>query len=175
MKESFQSTKENIQKHIKNFEEEARTSIDELTVKGITEIRSRLLSPLTEVSDGPKVVYSVPFSRNDFFVGRERELLQMHGILTYNYPNGDQRRNVCVIHSMGGVGKTQLAREYVARYRSVYAYIFWLAAERGPGLAQNFASIGKLTSFKQPAVDEPVSLMKHTEIARSWLEATCKP
>jgi len=80
--------------------------------------------------------FFVPFSRNLDFVGRSDDLDTLHAIL-------EKRESVGIrpagLTGMGGIGKTQLAVEYVYRYRDSYPDgIFWVnAAEPLPqGLAQ---------------------------------------
>lgn len=53
------------------------------------------------------------------FVAREKELLKMHELL-YSYSN----RACVVLHSLGGIGKTQLAIKYIKRHKEKYTAIF---------------------------------------------------
>jgi hypothetical protein len=165
VKESFETNRGNVRKHIRAFEEEARINIDEITVRGLDDIMRRLSSREAPNLTKLRTNSIVPFPRNDFFTGREEELRRMHNILTYKHADGTTRCNVCVIHSMGGVGKTQLAREYMARFQKEYDYVFWLAAERGPGITQGFGSIGQLVDAAETHDEGPVSLNKHIRTA----------
>lgn len=40
----------------------------------------------------------------------------------------DQKTRTLVIHGIGGAGKTQLALDYIQRYRHDYSAIFWIEA-----------------------------------------------
>ena len=42
---------------------------------------------------------------------------------------------------MAGVGKTQLAGEYVHRYRREYAVIWWMRAEESSTLADDYSEL----------------------------------
>jgi hypothetical protein len=173
IKEEFEASKARIAKTILAFENEVRISVDEITVRGIAKIQQNVaLSPSTNRIPGE--IRMIPFSRNDFFVGREDELAKMHAILTLRHSDAPSRRNVCVIHSMGGVGKTQLAREYIARHESDYSYIFWLAAERGPEIARSFASIGRALCLSEESAVEAASLNRQVQTSREFLEQRCK-
>jgi len=79
--------------------------------------------------DRPPVADTLPpasrlpaFARNSSFVGRERELAQMANIL--------KARDLAkvAITGLGGVGKSQLASEFVYRYGQYFAGgVFWLS------------------------------------------------
>lgn len=55
------------------------------------------------------------------FVGREKELQEMHAALL-----SDGGRRSVVLSGLGGIGKTQLAIAYARRHRDAYSAIFWL-------------------------------------------------
>jgi len=80
--------------------------------------------------------FLVPFPRNPDFVGRSTDLVSLHNFLTSKEPVGIRPAGLT---GMGGIGKTQLAVEYIYRYRDSYPDgVFWVnAAESLPqGLAQ---------------------------------------
>ncbi|MCO5188729.1 MAG: effector-associated domain EAD1-containing protein [Anaerolineae bacterium] len=89
------------------------------------------------VSDQDKVseeskrpLFYVDFLQNERFKGRERELAALHAKLQQE--NAVGIRPAAAVSGMGGIGKTQLAVEYVYRYRDAYpGGVAWLnAAER---------------------------------------------
>lgn len=57
------------------------------------------------------------------FVAREKELRKIHELL-HDYSN----RTCVVLYGLGGIGKTQLAIEYIRRHKEKYTAIFWLNA-----------------------------------------------
>jgi Cdc6-like AAA superfamily ATPase len=57
------------------------------------------------------------------FVAREKELSKMHELL-----HGHSNRTCVVLYGLGGIGKTQLAIEYIRRHKEKYTAIFWLNA-----------------------------------------------
>ena len=57
------------------------------------------------------------------FVAREKELSNMYELL-YDYSN----RTCVVLYGLGGIGKTQLAIEYIKRHKEKYTAVFWLNA-----------------------------------------------
>ena len=73
----------------------------------------------------PQVWGDVPL-RNPRFVGREDFLAELHDMMS-------ERRETAVlpqaIHGMGGVGKSQIAIEYVHRHSKEYDLVWWIPAE----------------------------------------------
>ncbi len=72
-------------------------------------------------------LFTVPFPRNERFVGREAELAELHRLL------GERQGAIGItpagISGMGGIGKTQLAVEYAYRTHDAYpGGVFWINA-----------------------------------------------
>ena len=89
-------------------------------------------------SSGPEAPFIVPFPRNSEFVGRDGDLARLHASLSGSGPVGIRPAGLT---GMGGIGKTQLAVEYVYRYRESYPDgIYWVNA--ADPLAQGLARIG---------------------------------
>jgi hypothetical protein len=80
------------------------------------------------------------------FVAREKELLKMHEML-----HGHSNRSIVVLHGLGGIGKTQLAVEYIKRYKEKYTAIFWLNANDEDSLRLSFRSIARQVLKYQPS------------------------
>ncbi|MEU3985000.1 FxSxx-COOH system tetratricopeptide repeat protein [Streptomyces sp. NPDC026672] len=73
----------------------------------------------------PEVWGGVP-RRNTRFTGREALLNEAYHRLTGAEPGA----GVVTLHGMSGVGKTQLAAEYVYRFGSEYDVVWWVNAEK---------------------------------------------
>ncbi|MFF8927517.1 FxSxx-COOH system tetratricopeptide repeat protein [Streptomyces longwoodensis] len=93
-------------------------------------------APLPENADGgrggprfpssrPEVWGNVP-RRNFRFTGRESLLDDAYHMLLESEPGA----GVLTLHGMSGVGKTQLATEYVYRFGSEYDVVWWVNAEK---------------------------------------------
>jgi hypothetical protein len=156
------------------FEHEVRTNIDGITVKGIQDIQAQLTPVHTTTTNNsvPQNIFEVQRSRNQFFVGRDQELQILHSRLRPSPSSPSQQRGVCVIHSMGGVGKTQLALEYTYKFQKDYDCIFWLDAETGPELAAQFAALAKYTPDPAQNMSGSSTLFQDIERARNWLQTT---
>ncbi|MBT8227931.1 MAG: tetratricopeptide repeat protein [Dactylosporangium sp.] len=87
----------------------------------------------------PRIWGGVPF-RNPNFTGREvllrrlREELRRHA-KTSVLPQ--------TLHGYGGVGKTQLAIEYVYRYAERYDLVWWVSAERRTEVLASLVELGE--------------------------------
>ena len=80
----------------------------------------------------------MPFPRNADFVGRTDDLDRLHAVLQTRRPVGIRPAGLT---GMGGIGKTQLAVEYVYRHKDDYpGGIFWVNAAEP--LAQGLAQVG---------------------------------
>ncbi|MET8644217.1 FxSxx-COOH system tetratricopeptide repeat protein [Streptomyces sp. NPDC004675] len=115
----------------------------DLTNMGPDEAERRLLDrldvsadPLPDSANGarrgprfpaamPEIWGGVP-RRNTRFTGREPLLNDAYHLLQ----SADAGAGVVALHGMSGVGKTQLAAEYVYRFGSEYDVVWWVNAEK---------------------------------------------
>src|SRR5262249_23437791 len=82
--------------------------------------------------------FTVPFPRNEDFVGRDEDLDWLHASLLGQQPVGIRPAGLT---GMGGIGKTQLAVEYAYRYRAMYVGgIYWINAAEP--IREGFAALG---------------------------------
>jgi hypothetical protein len=79
---------------------------------------------------------TLPGSRTVYFTGRDATLLEIRQQLCHSY-------HICVLRGMAGVGKTQLALEYVHRYYAEYDYLFWVSASSPDEPARTFDRIAE--------------------------------
>ncbi|HEV8562921.1 MAG TPA: FxSxx-COOH system tetratricopeptide repeat protein [Actinophytocola sp.] len=90
-----------------------------------------LVEPPAPAAD---LVGDVP-ARNIRFVGREHLIQTVHEILR----TGAQ---VVTLNGIGGVGKTQLAIEYLHRFQDQYEFVWWIPAEHPSQLRASLAELG---------------------------------
>jgi len=90
-------------------------------------------------------VWHVPLHRNRDFTGREELLTSLREALT----SGRPARVTQAIAGLGGVGKTQLALEYVYRHEKDYSAVFWLPAEDSAALAAEYAGLARVLDLPE--------------------------
>ena len=81
-------------------------------------------------------IWNVPHLRNPNFTGREELLTRLEQALAAGPAAVTQ-----AIHGLGGVGKTQLAIEYVYRHASDYDIVWWIRSEEPAKLAADYAAL----------------------------------
>ncbi|KAF2966551.1 hypothetical protein GQX73_g7028 [Xylaria multiplex] len=102
--------------------------------------------------------FSVPFSLHGVpeiahFVARGQELDEMRDKL-----RSDGSRRVVILHGLGGMGKTQLAIEYMKRHKDNYSAVFWLNIKDENSLKQSFARIAHQIKRQHPSDSRVSSL-----------------
>lgn len=99
-------------------------------------------------SDGerlPQVWGEIP-PRNPNFTGREQLLRRLHNDLTASKPQA--------LLGLGGVGKSQVAIEYVFRHSREFDLVWWIPAEQVPQIRTSLAVLfQRLTLAESPAAD----------------------
>ncbi|WP_309141876.1 FxSxx-COOH system tetratricopeptide repeat protein [Streptomyces griseicoloratus] len=87
-------------------------------------------------ADMPEIWGAVP-RRNTRFAGRGALLTEMYSLLQGAEPGA----GVLTLHGMSGVGKTQLAVEYVHRFGAEYDVVWWADAARRTVLRRTLAEL----------------------------------
>jgi hypothetical protein len=104
-----------------------------------------------------KPEFHVPFDikgipRTSAFVGRESylEMMQQH----LSPASAARRRRICVLHGLGGIGKTQLAIQYARSHKNDYSSFFWVDGKTEESLIQSLLSIAsRLPQAQIPEFD----------------------
>jgi hypothetical protein len=77
------------------------------------------------ISDNFNIPSTLSYGRNPTFVGRQQHLEKMRVIIGHGKQKYTQPLPL-VIHGIGGVGKTQLVREYIHAHRTDFSSIIWI-------------------------------------------------
>jgi tetratricopeptide (TPR) repeat protein len=108
-------------------------------------------------ADGPTVPAPRPSHRiwsneipspNPNFTGREAELTRLRDNLF-----SQQSPHVQVISGMGGIGKTELATQYVHRNIDTYEIIWWIRAEQQDRVRDALVKLGQRLELRQATTD----------------------
>lgn len=89
--------------------------------------------------NGP-AVSNLP-ARNENFTNRLEILEGLHRVLLAEAGAGTSQ--VCVLHGLGGVGKTQTVIEFAHRYGCHYDLIWWIRAEQAVGIADHLTWLAR--------------------------------
>ncbi|WP_344943054.1 FxSxx-COOH system tetratricopeptide repeat protein, partial [Actinomadura miaoliensis] len=134
-----------------------------VTIRNIPQVTDR------KPSDPPPVWGNVP-PQNISFTGREELLEQLHQRLS----QGTTAVLPQALHGMGGVGKSQIAIEYVYRHTADYDLIWWVRSERPGQIQQDLTElaaalnlpVSQEVNVAVPAVREALRLGRPY---RNWL------
>lgn len=107
-------------------------------------------------------IWNVPHARNPNFTGREDLLTGLRQVLTSRQPAAVTQ----AISGLGGVGKTQLATEYVYRYGPEYDLVWWIPAEEPASLADTYAALAQELDLPEKDAAEQSVVM---EGVKQWL------
>ena len=138
-------------------EEQARQAL----LEAVAEPRRPDKPPLFPVRDTPQAsrnqgesaprlprglppVWNVP-ARNLGFTGRDGLLVAIREQLLAN-----EKAVVQALQGMGGVGKTQLATEYAYRFAGTYDLVWWVAAEQGGLIGDQFVALASELGCVEP-------------------------
>jgi NB-ARC domain/Tetratricopeptide repeat len=111
-------------------------------------------------------VWNLPV-RNPGFSGRDGLLVAVRARLLA----GD-RAVVHALRGMGGVGKTQLAAEYAHRFVGSYDLAWWIDAERGGLIGDQFAALGIELGCIEPGAEMDVvraAVLAELRERKRWL------
>ena len=108
-------------------------------------------------------IHNISFRRNPNFRGRSDLLGQIHDRLA------DQTRVAVsqVIHGLGGLGKTQVALEYVYRYGHAYRLAWWVRAQFPVTAQEDYQELALKLGLTQRKSREPLTAVN---LVRDWLD-----
>jgi tetratricopeptide (TPR) repeat protein len=104
-----------------------------------------------DVTDLAPQIFSAEIPRrNPSFAGRTAELGALHANLA---AHGRGRPLAQVIWGPGGIGKTEIAAEYVHLYRDNYAVVWWIRAENHDRVKTALIRLGQRLHLRQVTTD----------------------
>jgi serine/threonine protein kinase len=108
------------------------------------------------------VIWNVPHRRNPFFTGRTQVLTLLHE----TFCSKKMAIKTQAVSGLGGIGKTQIAIEYVYRYHSEYQVILWVRGDTREKMLSDIADIAITLNLKEPHEQEQ---RRAIEAVRTWL------
>ena len=76
----------------------------------------------------------------DKFIGRDTEITTLAQLMISS-PKNNMNRKLCLLHGIGGVGKSQLAAEFARRHQENFSAIFWIASSTKEKLRRSMATL----------------------------------
>lgn len=121
--------------------------------------------------------YFVPVERDKNFIGRALALSAMQDFLCLkpadNPLSGSSKPisfpRCYTIHGPGGLGKTQLAAQFVTTHRNDFDAIFWVRAENASKAAQDFKEIAVALGLISEDSPDASDLLFTRDIVLRWL------
>ena len=131
---------------------------------------TQLSRPPRHGPQSPPPVWGQIPARNTGFVGREELLTQLHEHLV----QGATAVVPHSLHGMGGVGKTQVALEYVYRHRHDYELVWWIPADSPAQIQQSLSELANRLRLPTAgeaavAVRGVLEALRIGEPSRNWL------
>jgi hypothetical protein len=119
----------------------------------------------------PVIMRGVP-PRNPHFTGRADMLDKLHSMLL-----GSSQSTALLphtLHGLGGVGKTQLAVEYVYRFSNEYELVYWISAENPDQVRTSLAKLGQIMHLPESVdlsqtVESVLDALRTMHPFRKWL------
>ncbi|MGV9387390.1 tetratricopeptide repeat protein [Nonomuraea sp. NPDC003707] len=112
----------------------------------------------------PTMLTNLPRARSAVFVGRDDALTAMEQTLSGNSSKVTIGQ---VIHGMGGVGKSELARQYAEYHMQRYRLVWWITATSEEKISNELAA---LAASLHPPLPQPIALstLLGIEQAAQW-------
>ncbi|KAF2502331.1 hypothetical protein BU16DRAFT_612008 [Lophium mytilinum] len=115
----------------------------------------------------------MPFGRNRSFFGRTKELTEIENALCASRPEeGPEEYSLLktfAITGAGGMGKSQLATEFVCNNKRLFDAVFWVHADEQSKLSEDFSSIALALGLVGQDSPEAKDHVLTRERVKMWL------
>lgn len=128
----------------------------------LTERDTRVLLEASLTALSP--YWSIPYPRNPFFTGQKDILTTLHTRLCEAHT--EARIRSYALQGLGGIGKTQIALEYVYQHALEYSAVFWLEAENAETISSGLLRIAEVLQLPERTDKDQQHVVKAVE---HWL------
>jgi len=143
--------------------EELKKQVPPAQMQDVTNLLQQQDKKLDEIQRLLPLVWNVPHHRNPNFTGREDILSNLRLSLTSGVPVAWKQ----AVTGMGGVGKTQLAVEYIYLHKTDYKVIWWIRSEEPVAMAADYADLAVDLDLPEKAFPDQTEI---TKAVKRWLE-----
>jgi tetratricopeptide (TPR) repeat protein/transcriptional regulator with XRE-family HTH domain len=112
------------------------------------------------------LIWNVPYLRNIYFTGREEILTNLHKAFSTKKTIALTQPHA--ISGLGGIGKTQVALEYVYRYGNEYEAVLWVQADSHEMLVSQLANLATLLNLPEKEQSDQNIVV---EAVKHWLQS----
>ncbi|KLJ06111.1 hypothetical protein EMPG_10448 [Blastomyces silverae] len=117
-------------------------------------------------------VYLNIYPRNNRFFGRP-DILQAISKELFPAMEATRRQKSFALYGLAGIGKSQIATEFVYRSMKMFRAIFWVSASSTEKLFQGFSDIArKLNLFDGTTIKDPEAVVP---LVKQWFMSTVEP
>lgn len=110
----------------------------------------------------------MPFSRNPLFVGRETDLKALASALNSRQALTISQVETAATTGLGGIGKTQLASEFVHRFGQFFhGGVFWLSFDSSEAIMAEIAACGEGAALGVPAGFSQLPLARQVRLVQA--------
>lgn len=158
----FQAIKNKITQVTRNIEKNAQA----LALHDLLATRTVKLEPRLPC-------HFITRPRNPNFKHRKAILEELDACLNNaRWPVPLKKQTIFSLYGLGGVGKTQIALEYLYSHLEDFPVIFWVSAENPSKIAQDIReALTKLGLISEFSKDDDRTI---TQTFKNWLSNTCK-
>jgi NB-ARC domain len=109
------------------------------------------------------------YEKNENFTGRDRLLTELFN--EFRNPTPKKHHGRIALHKLGGIGKTQVAIEYVHRYKNFYKRIYWISANTQASLLSGYQKIAeRIGLYSRSKLNTLHDAVATAEDVIAWLE-----
>jgi tetratricopeptide (TPR) repeat protein len=149
--------------HYQQEYDELRRQMTPEELQNVTGLMQQKNAKLDEIRKLLPPIWNISQHRNPNFTGREGILKALRLALTSGEPAAWKQ----AITGMGGVGKTQLAVEYIYRHKADYRIIWWVRSEELATMAADYASLAVDLNLQEKESRDQTEIAK---AVKRWLE-----
>lgn len=174
--QTFKRKTKDLSEANKEFEKEVELASHQEQRNRHLEVLSAIDSSRRPSTGSASLKTNIDIHRNDKFCGRQDVLLQLHSYLEQGVkPSGDSSSSAsCLIHAMGGMGKTETALEYTYQFRRTYSHIFWLRAQSAESLRTSYLDVVNRLGLLRSQGNSELSLVEKVRVGFEWFQSTGK-